>query len=437
VTQRGPAAASGPAGSDSAASPPLPVSANGPLAGRRLWFAGIGGAGLSAYAVIAHSWGADVSGWDRKETPYLAHVRRAGTPGTIGDDAPGAPEGAEVVVSTAYASRVPGSSRARFLAELVALAPSIVVAGAHGKTTTAAMIAFCLDRLGRDPSFAIGGEVPQLGGHARAGTGWFVVEGDESDRTVAELDAGIAVVTNVDLDHHTTFASHAEVAALFDAWLARFPTTRVVRGEEVEPVTFELAVPGEHNRRNAACALAALELAGVSRDEAAPVLGEFRGVGRRLEHRGEARGVRVLDDYGHHPAEVAATLAAAREVAGGGRIGVLFQPHLFSRTQHLAHELADALTLADIACVADVYAAREDPVAGVDGKLVVDRLCERRPGMPVGWTPSVGDGADVLAAWARPGDVLLTVGAGDVERAVPLLLERLREGEGSRSTLAG
>jgi UDP-N-acetylmuramate--alanine ligase len=412
VTAHGPAAA---------------ASESRPLAGRRLWFAGIGGAGLSAYALLADAWGAEVSGWDRKETPYLAYVRRAGIRVTLADDPPPAPDGAEAIVSTAYAGRVPGTSRARFLAELVAFAPAIVVAGAHGKTTTAAMIAFCLDRLGRDPSFAIGGEVPQLRGHARAGTGWFVVEGDESDRTVAELAATVAVVTNVDLDHHTTFASRAEVEALFEAWLARFPAAKVVRGDELEPVGFELAVPGEHNRRNAACALAALELAGVSSGEAAPVLAEFRGAGRRLEPHGEANGVRVLDDYGHHPAEIAATLAAARELARGGRVGVLFQPHLFSRTRHLAHELAAALALADAACVTDVYAAREEPVAGVDGKLVVDRLCERRPGMTVAWTPNAADGAAALADWARPGDVVLTIGAGDVDLAVSRLLESLRQ----------
>ncbi len=366
-----------------------------------------------------------MSGWDPKETPYLAHVRAAGIPVTLASEPPVPPAGSEAVVSTAFAGRVEGRSRAELLAELVSLAPSIVVSGAHGKTTTAGMIAFCLDRLGDDPSFAIGGEIPQLGGHARAGRGWFVVEGDESDRTVAALRPRIAVVTNVDLDHHATFGSRAEVEELFAGWLATLGDAAVVRGDELEPVDLALAVPGEHNRRNAACALAALELAGVAREEAAPVLAEFRGAGRRLEPRGEAGGVRVLDDYGHHPAEIEASLAAARELASGGRVLVLFQPHLYTRTLHLAAELARALSLADVVCVTDVYPAREEPIDGVDGKLVVGRICELRPGMTVGWAPTVAGGAALLAGEARPGDLVLTVGAGDVDTAVPQILERL------------
>lgn len=345
---------------------------------------------------------------------------------TIAPEPVAPPEDAEVVVSTAFVSKAEGRSRADFLAELVGGERSIVVAGAHGKTTTAAMIAYCLDRLGEDPSFLIGGEVPQLGGNARAGSGWLVVEGDESDRTVFGLPAEIAVVTNVDLDHHTTFASAAELEREFARWLGTLPADGVVWGPAVEPVDLELAVPGEHNRHNAACALAALELAGVERERALPVLAEFRGVGRRLESHGEAGGVRVLDDYGHHPAEVAATLAAARALAGAGRVLVLFQPHLFSRTLHLAHELAAALSGADAVCVTDVYPAREEPLDGVTGKLVVDRLCEERPGMPIAWAPSVDAGAAIVADRARRGDVVLTIGAGDVDSAVPLILERLR-----------
>jgi UDP-N-acetylmuramate--alanine ligase len=394
-----------------------------PLDGRRVWFAGIGGAGLSAYAIVAKAWGAEVAGWDRSETPYLVHVRAAGIPVEIAPDPVAAPSGWETVVSTAFAGRIEGRSRAEFLRELVALRSSIVVAGAHGKTTTAGMIAFVLDRLGRDPSFLIGGEVPQLGGNARAGEGWLVVEGDESDGTVFGLPATVAVVTNVDLDHHTTFASAAELERLFEGWAADVP--HVVWGGGLSPLELELAVPGEHNRRNAACAVAALELAGVDREEALAVLPEFRGTGRRLETRGEAGGVRLLDDYGHHPAEVAATLAAARGLAGDGRLLVLFQPHLYSRTLHLAHELAAALTAADAACVTEIYPAREAPLDGVSGKLVVDRLTEARPGMPVGWAPSVDGAAALVAGWARPGDLLLTIGAGDVDRAVPLLLEQL------------
>jgi UDP-N-acetylmuramate--alanine ligase len=396
-----------------------------PLEGRRIWFVGIGGAGLSAYAILARSWGAEVAGWDRRETPYLAHVRAAGIPVTLAPEPVEAPAGSEVVVSTAYASRVAGRSRAELLAELTALAPAIVVSGAHGKTTTAAMIAWALDRLGDDPSFAIGGEIPQLGTHARAGTGWFVVEGDESDRTIASLRARIGVITNVDLDHHATFASRADVEHLFAEWVAAMDVPTVIRGDELEPVDFPLAVAGEHNRVNAACALAALEAAGFARGDAARALGQFRGAARRLEPRGEAGGIRILDDYAHHPTELAATLAAARELSDGGRVVVVFQPHLYSRTRHLAHELASALAAADVAVVTDVYAARESAAEAVSGRVVVERLAEARPGMAIGWAPSVADAAALAAARARPGDLVLTVGAGDVDAAAPMIFEKL------------
>jgi UDP-N-acetylmuramate--alanine ligase len=394
-----------------------------PLEGRRLWFAGIGGAGLSAYAVLAHAWGAEVSGWDRAETPYLEYVRAAGIPVTVTPAPSQPPEGAEAVVSTAFAGRVEGKSRAELLAELVSLQDAVVVAGAHGKTTTAAMIAFCLDRLGHDPSFLIGGEVPQLGGNARAGEGVLVVEGDESDRTLEWLRPRIAVVTNLDLDHHSTFASRAEVEELFERWLAGVP--EIVRGDQLAPADVELALPGEHNRRNAATALAALELLGIGADEAKPVLEQFEGVGRRWQLAGEAAGVAVYDDYAHNPTKVAATLAAAREVVGDGRLLVAFQPHLYSRTRHLARELAGALAAADAVCVTEIYPAREEPAEGVTGKLVVDALAERRPGMPVGWTPGLEAAAGFLARRARGGDLVLTLGAGDVDRVAPLVLEAL------------
>jgi UDP-N-acetylmuramate--alanine ligase len=385
------------------------------LEGRRLWFVGIGGAGLSSYAYLARAWGAEVGGWDRVATPYLRQLD--GVEIEI-SPVPAVPEGWEVVVSSAYPT-VAGTRRAEFLAELVSLRRSIVVAGAHGKTTTTGMIAFVLSELGLDPAWLVGGEIGQLGGNAGAGQGWLVVEGDESDRTVERLRPEIGVVTNVELDHHSTFASEAEVEAMFDRWLAEAP--QVVRGWELEPVAFELALPGEHNRRNAATALAALELAGVARADAEPALARFRGAGRRFELVGEAGGVTVVDDYAHHPSEIEATVATARERTDG-RVLVLFQPHLYSRTRHLAHELGVALSTADAACVTEIYQAREQPVPGVDGKLVVDAL---RTGMRAGWAPAVEEGAKLVASWARPGDLVLTVGAGDVERAGPLVLEAL------------
>lgn len=416
-------------------------SSPSPFAGRRIWLAGIGGAGMSGYALLTHAWGAEVAGWDRVDTPYLRHLE--GIAVEISAEPPQPPSGWEVFVSTAFAGLVDGRPRADLLAELVEQRRTIVVAGAHGKTTTSAMIAFCLDRLGLEPSFLVGGDVPQLGGNARAGSGWLVVEGDESDRSVAALNPEIAVLLNVDLDHHTTFASRAEVEWFFEDWLRGVP--HVVRAEELESVALDLAVPGEHNRRNAAAALAALELAGVPRPEAEAAIVEFRGAGRRLEPKGEAGGVAVLDSYAHHPAELAADLAAVREMAGSvggeapdarsvdpaafggsrGRLLALFQPHLYSRTLHLAHGFAEALAAADAVCVTEIYPAREEPVPGVTGRLIVDELARVRPGMPIGWAPVLADAASLVAGWARPGDTVLTLGAGDVDRAAPLILEAL------------
>jgi UDP-N-acetylmuramate--alanine ligase len=395
-----------------------------PLDGRRIWLVGIGGAGLSAYALLARAWGAEVGGWDRNETPYLVPVREAGIEVHVSPE-PELAEGREVFVSSAYRG-VSGRPRADLLAELVEAAPSVVVAGAHGKTTTAAMIVFALRETGRDPSWIVGGEVPQLGSNAGAGEGWLVVEGDESDRSVAALRPRIAVILNVDLDHHSEFGSRAEVEELFDRWLADVP--EVVLGWDLEPLGSELAVPGDHNRRNAAAAVAALELIGVPRADAVAALASFRGVGRRFELVGEAGGVEVFDDYAHNPEKLRAALATARERArtrDGGRVLALFQPHLFSRTRHLATELGRELTAADVAAVTEIYPAREQPVPGVTGKLVVDALSDARPGAAPGWTPRLEDGARFLARRARPGDVVLTIGAGDVDRAARLILEEL------------
>jgi UDP-N-acetylmuramate--alanine ligase len=200
-----------------------------------------------------------------------------------------------------------------------------------------------------------------------------------------------------------------------------------VRGEELAAASLPLAVPGEHNRRNAATALVTLCHMGVERADAERVIVEFRGAGRRFELRGEARGVVVYDDYAHHPVELRETLAAARQVHDG-RLLVLFQPHLFSRTRHLARDFGRALAGADLVVVTDVYAAREEPMAGVSGKLVVDAVCDARPGAAVAWTPTVEDGAALLARHARGGDLVLIAGAGDVDRAGALLLERLGRG---------
>lgn len=377
------------------------------MTGRRLWFVGIGGAGLSAYAQLARARGAQVGGWDRLETPYLAPLRDV--PLEISPE-PVVPEGWEAVVSSAY-PHVAGLRRKELLRELVAAQPSIVVGGTHGKGTTAAMIAFVLHETGRDPAWLIGARVPQLASNAGFGAGYLVVEGDESDRTVFDLPATIPVVTNVELDHHTEFASLHELEALFAAW-ARDGV------RDAPPFHGALALPGEHNRANAGSALAALERAGVARLEAAPVLARFTGTGRRFEVH-ERDGYTLVDDYGHHPTEVAVTIDAIRERWPAATLRVLFQPHLYSRTRHLAGELAAALARADDVTVTDVYPAREAPLPGVTGKLVVDALSDR--GVLAAYTPSLEQGIARLRRRIRPGDVVLVVGAGDVERAVEAL----------------
>jgi UDP-N-acetylmuramate--alanine ligase len=285
------------------------------------------------------------------------------------------------------------------------------------------MIAFVLTELSRDPSWIIGGVVPQLGGNAGAGSGWLVVEGDESDRSIGLLAPEIAVVTNIELDHHAAYASEAELRRFFESWLSGVPS--VVRGWELEAAELALAVPGEHNRRNAAAALAALDLAGVNRAEAAPVLERFAGVGRRFELVGEYGGIAVYDDYGHNPTELAATLRAARERTSRKLIAV-YQPHVYERTRHLYRELADALALADAAVVTDVIGARDAPRAGVNGKLVLDQL---PAGMRAGWAPTLDDAAPLALSWAVPGDVVVTFGVGEPWKVARAIVAELAAGE--------
>jgi UDP-N-acetylmuramate--alanine ligase len=393
------------------------------LAGRRIYFVGIGGSGLSAYANIARALGAEVAGWDLRETIFMETLE--GIRIDIGAD-PAPPAGWEVVVSSAHLHRATGSPRAAFLAELVAAKRSIVVGGAHGKTTTSAMIAFALRETGHDPAWIIGGVVPQLGGNAGPGAGWLVVEGDESDRSIGMLRPEIAVVTNIELDHHATYASLAELESFFDGWLAGVPN--VVRSWELEPVAFELSVPGAHNRQNAAAALAALELAGVARDAAEGVLARFTGVARRLELVGDVAGIRVFDDYGHNPTELTATLRAAREQTKG-RVLAVYQPHVYERTRQLHHELGAALGLADAAIVTDVIGGRDAPREGVTGKLVVDAL---PPGVRAGWAPSLDDAARLALAWVRPGDVVVTFGVGEPWKIARAIVAGLEGSEGAR-----
>ncbi|MSO58040.1 MAG: UDP-N-acetylmuramate--L-alanine ligase [Thermoleophilia bacterium] len=374
------------------------------LAGRRLYFVGIGGSGMSAYANAARALGAEVRGWDIGDTIFLrtldeVHIDLGGEPEV--------PDGWEAIVSTAHAHRVEGTPRAAFLAALVAAQPSIVVAGAHGKTTTSAMIAFVLRETGQDPSWIVGGVVPQLGGNAGAGSGWFVVEGDESDRSVFSLAPQIAVLTNVELDHHASYASEAELRVAFEEWLAGVPA--VVRAEELEPHAGPLALPGAHNRANAAAALAAVVLAGVERAEAERVLAAFTGTERRFEQVGERGGVTVIDDYGHNPTELRVTLATAREQFSG-RVVAVYQPHVNERTRQLHRELGAALGLADVAIVTEVTGARDAPRDGVSGRWVLAAVPDPTRRL---WAPSLDDAARLALHVVRPGDVVVTFGVGE------------------------
>jgi UDP-N-acetylmuramate--alanine ligase len=387
-----------------------------PLAGRRIYLVGIGGAGLSAYANFARAWGAEVRGWDRNETIFLDAVD--GIEVDIGGE-PAPPPGYEVVVSTAHTGQIEGRTRAEFLAELVALRRAIVVGGAHGKTTTAAMVAYVLRELGQDPAWIIGGVVPQLGGNAGTGSGWLVVEGDESDRSIALLRPEIAVVTNVELDHHATYASEAELAAFFEEWLAHAPSA--VRGWELAPSELALGVPGAHNRMNATAALAALELVGVDRSDAERTIVGFTGVGRRFELVGERGGVRVIDDYGHNPTEIAATLTTARSLGPRSLLAV-YQPHVYERTRQLHRELGAALGLADAAIVTDVTGDRDPPITGISGKTVLDDVPR---GVRRGWAPTLDDAAALALTWVRPGDVVVTLGVGEPWRIARAVVEGL------------
>jgi UDP-N-acetylmuramate--alanine ligase len=391
------------------------------LDGRRLYFVGIAGSGLSAYANIARAWGAEVRGWDVQETIFSETLE--GIEVDLGG-VPQPPEGFEVIVSTAHHDRISGTPRAAFLAELVALRPSIVVTGAHGKTTTAAMIAYGLREAGEDPAWILGGVVPQLGGNAGAGSGWLVVEGDESDRSVLELRPRIAVLTNVELDHFTSYGSETELRTALESWLAAAP--EVVRGEDLEPATFPLAVPGDHNRMNAAAAHAALVRAGVAPDRAEAALGAFTGADRRFQVLGTRGGVTVVDDYAHNPTELRAALATAREREPRSLVA-LYVPHVVERTRQLHRELGEALGLADVAIVTD-FVGRRDPLReGVGARLVLDAVPDPTRRL---WAPTLDDGVRLALHVLRPGDTVVTLGVGEPWRAARAIHEALSDDVG-------
>jgi UDP-N-acetylmuramate--alanine ligase len=395
------------------------------MRGRRLHFVGIGGAGMSGLALIARALGAEVTGSDRAASgPYIERLRAAGIEPAVGHAAENVPPGAEVVYSTAVPPenperRPPELHRAAFLAQLTELKPAICVSGTHGKTTTTSMIVHALIACGLDPAYSVGGEVRTTQTNAAWGDGpWFVVEADESDRSLLELHPRIAVITNAELDHHTEYASLRDVLATFRAFAAKaehaiVPPELADAGEVYGPADVELAVPGEHNRLNAGAALAALRIAGVEVPD--EVLADFSGAGRRFERLGEtASGAIVVDDYAHHPTEVAATIAAARTLAPR-RIVAVFQPHLYSRTRAEARGFGAALAQADLPVVTGIYPAREraEDHPGVTGLLVAEAAADH--GAPVVWLPTLDEAHAFVARSLRPGDLVLTLGAGDVD----------------------
>ena len=440
--------------------------------GRRLHFIGIGGAGMSGLALVCARLGAAVSGSDRSDSSYMERLRDAGLEPVVGHDAANLPEGAEVVVSTAIGEDNPELAAARgrrvepihrgaLLAELCAEKRLIAIAGTHGKTTTTAMTVWALRAIGADPAFFVGGEVPGLGpdgGTANAGWGegdWAVAEADESDASFLRLRPEVAVVTNVEMDHHSRWGSLAELHEAFRSFIA--PARGLVvpaeeemgllgeRREEARfdaaspgPPGLELAVPGRHNLLNARAALGAVELAGLDTTAAAVALASFAGVHRRLELKGSRGPVHIYDDYAHHPTEVRAALSALREQRPS-RLVALFQPHLYSRTKALREEFGAALALADEVAVLDVYPAREEPVgelAGVSGLQVAQAAAERMGGRPVWWLPDPDAARRGLAERLDRGDLgerplLVTIGAGDVFRiGEALVTEPAVAGEG-------
>lgn len=444
----------------------------------RVHFVGIGGVGMSAVARIMVARGVPVSGSDAKDLPVMADLAAAGARIAVGYASANLGDAQTVVAGSAIrpdnpelvAAReagLPVLHRSEALAATMGGDTVVTVAGTHGKSTTTSMVTVLLQGAGLDPSFAIGANVPALGVNAAHGSsGIFVAEADESDGSFLNYRPRIAVVTNVEPDHLDHYGTAEAVYESFDRFTALLPAdgvlvacadddgalalaertrtrgnTRVVLYGTTEGADlvlhdggpgdvavstasgrFPLAlqVPGRHNALNAAAAFAvALEL-GVDPAAAAAALAHFSGASRRFELKGEARGVRVFDDYAHHPTEVRAALAAARSVAGAHKVHVLFQPHLFSRTREFAQEFAEALNLADTALVLDIYPAREDPIPGVTSQLIADHLDSG------GRLVAAGDAVSALTTAAAAGDIVLTAGAGDVTAYGPRIVEALR-----------
>ncbi|SCK43402.1 UDP-N-acetylmuramate--L-alanine ligase [Streptomyces sp. WMMB 714] len=463
-----------------AASPTVPAALARPH------FIGIGGAGMSGIAKILSQRGARVEGSDARESLSVTALRGLGATVHLGHDAANlAADATSVVVSSAIrpdnpelaaaAERgVPVVHRSDALAALMEACRPLAVAGTHGKTTTTSMLAVALGSLGLDPSYAIGGDLDEPGSNAHNGRGEiFVAEADESDRSFHKYAPEVAIVLNVELDHHANYASMEEIYESFEIFAgrvrpggtlivsadhegARELTRRVrergdvkvrtygeaadadVRVLDITPhgltsettvlldgteLTFAVFVPGRHYASNAVAALVAGTEMGLPAGDLAKALGTYTGVRRRLQLMGEANGVQVIDSYAHHPTEMTADLEAIRGGAGDGRVLVLFQPHLFSRTQELGTEMGEALALADASVVLDIYPAREDPIPGVTSELIIDAA--RAAGADVRHAESRTAGAELVAGMAAPGDLVLTMGAGDVTDLGPRIIAGL------------
>jgi UDP-N-acetylmuramate--alanine ligase len=409
---------------------------------------------MSGLALVSRQLGATVTGSDRAESAYIQRLREHGIEPIFGHAAENVPAGAEVVYSTAVPPDNPERQaaqgrelhRADLLAQLAALRRCLAVTGTHGKTTTSAMAVHALRGGGLDPSYVVGGELRSTGANAGWGSGeWIVIEADESDRSLLKLQPEIAVLTNAELDHHSTYASRLELDETFRTFMARAGDKAVVwdrpellslcpagavpydapdpvlsptgsrfrwRGTEVA-----LTVPGAHNAVNAAGALTAAALAGADPEAAARSLRDFRGARRRLELLGTGpAGAPVYDDYAHHPTEVAAAIAALRTLRPR-RLVAVFQPHLYSRTRALAAAFGRALADADVVGVLDVYPAREraEDFPGVDGRVVAAAAADAGGGRTVAWLPGFADARGFLAAALRAGDLCLMMGAGDID----------------------
>ncbi|HVC19551.1 MAG TPA: UDP-N-acetylmuramate--L-alanine ligase [Vicinamibacterales bacterium] len=456
---------------------------------RHIHFVGVGGAGMSGIAELLVNLGYAVSGSDEKRTPVTARLAGLGVTVFEGHAPAHVGQADVVVVSSAVRAsnpevaearrrQIPVIPRAEMLAELMRLRFAVAVAGAHGKTTTTSMIAITLEHAGLDPTAVIGGRLSSLGGNARLGRSELMVaEADESDRSFLKLFPAIAVITNVDREHLESYGSFEELQQAFADFANKVPfygavvacaddarlapvlpriTRRLItygldaagadlRGTDVrlEPFgsvcrvhrragpaggaagtlgTLRLNVPGRHNVQNALAAVAVgLEL-GVPFATLAEGLAEFRGVERRYERRGEAAGVLVIDDYGHHPAEIAAVLATARAL--GRRIVVVFQPHRYTRTARLMDEFGPALAGADEVVLTDIYPAGEDPIAGVTLDALVAAVRRAIPA-PVTVVDRLGDVAGAVSRLVRPGDVVITLGAGSIAGVADQVLAAL------------